>query len=306
MADNVQLNSGTGGDVAAADDIGGVKYQRVKLALGADGSFDGDVSASLPMPVVQAGVATSANQATEIASLASIDSKLSGALNVTGSTVGIVGNVEVTNDVGNPLPVSGTVTANAGTNLNTSALALEAGHLASIDAKDFATQTTLALIKTDVDKIPADPAREGGNLATLTTKDFATQTTLALVKAKTDNIPAQGAAVTAASLPVNIASDQVVPVSAAALPLPSGAATETTLVALSAKIPAQGQAQMIASLPVVIAIDQDSIGDRYARRLAEKSMLEQSEAGQYIFIRHAYERTTVPDRRGCLERGTVR
>lgn len=32
------------------------------------------------------------------------------------------------------VPVSGTVTANAGTNLNTSALALEAGHLATIDA----------------------------------------------------------------------------------------------------------------------------------------------------------------------------
>jgi hypothetical protein len=38
MADNVQLNLGTAGDVAAADDIAGVKYQRVKLSLGADGS----------------------------------------------------------------------------------------------------------------------------------------------------------------------------------------------------------------------------------------------------------------------------
>lgn len=42
-------------------------------------------------------------------------------------------------------PVSGTLTCNAGTNLNTSALALESGgNLATIAAKDFATQTTLA------------------------------------------------------------------------------------------------------------------------------------------------------------------
>lgn len=38
MADNVTLNSGTGGATAAADDIGGVHYQRVKISLGADGS----------------------------------------------------------------------------------------------------------------------------------------------------------------------------------------------------------------------------------------------------------------------------
>lgn len=38
MADNTQINVGAGGDVIASDDIGGVKYQRVKLACGADGS----------------------------------------------------------------------------------------------------------------------------------------------------------------------------------------------------------------------------------------------------------------------------
>jgi hypothetical protein len=38
MADNTTLNSGSGGDVIATDDISGVKYQRVKLALGADGA----------------------------------------------------------------------------------------------------------------------------------------------------------------------------------------------------------------------------------------------------------------------------
>lgn len=38
MADNITLNSGSGGSVVASDDIGGVHFQRVKLALGADGT----------------------------------------------------------------------------------------------------------------------------------------------------------------------------------------------------------------------------------------------------------------------------
>ena len=50
MADNTTLNAGTGGDVIASDDIGGVKFQRTKLALGIDGVFDGDVSATNPLP----------------------------------------------------------------------------------------------------------------------------------------------------------------------------------------------------------------------------------------------------------------
>jgi hypothetical protein len=45
------------------------------------------------------------------------------------------------------------------------------------------------------------------------------------IKNNTANIPAKGAATTANSTPVNIASDQTVPVSASSLPLPSGAST---------------------------------------------------------------------------------
>lgn len=52
MADNTELNPGSGGDIAAADDIAGVKYQRVKFTLGADGVNDGDVSSANPMPIV--------------------------------------------------------------------------------------------------------------------------------------------------------------------------------------------------------------------------------------------------------------
>jgi len=50
MADNITTNPGTGGDTLAADDIGGVKYPRTKLVIGADGVNGGDVSAANPLP----------------------------------------------------------------------------------------------------------------------------------------------------------------------------------------------------------------------------------------------------------------
>lgn len=52
MADNTTLNPGSGGDVIASDDIGGVKHQRVKIEYGVDGSAT-DVSPAFPLPVVQ-------------------------------------------------------------------------------------------------------------------------------------------------------------------------------------------------------------------------------------------------------------
>lgn len=51
MSDNTTTNPGSGGDIIATDDVSGVKFQRVKLALGADGQFDGDVCDALPMPI---------------------------------------------------------------------------------------------------------------------------------------------------------------------------------------------------------------------------------------------------------------
>ena len=49
MADNVGYTPGTGA-IVAADDIGGVLHQRVKIGVGADGEAT-DVSSTNPMPV---------------------------------------------------------------------------------------------------------------------------------------------------------------------------------------------------------------------------------------------------------------
>ena len=65
MADNIQLNTGSGGDVFAADDISSVKYPRTKLTIGADGVNDGDVSASNPLPVdISTGLVSTDNSTT--------------------------------------------------------------------------------------------------------------------------------------------------------------------------------------------------------------------------------------------------
>lgn len=53
MADNVQLNLGAGGVIAAADDVGGFLFQRIKLIHGADGVNAGDVATANPLPVAQ-------------------------------------------------------------------------------------------------------------------------------------------------------------------------------------------------------------------------------------------------------------
>jgi hypothetical protein len=55
MADNVAITPGTGATVAA-DDIGGVLHQRVKISAGADGSAT-DVSAASPLPSTSYGAA---------------------------------------------------------------------------------------------------------------------------------------------------------------------------------------------------------------------------------------------------------
>ena len=55
MPDNVTIKDGAGANsVIASDDIGGVNYQRVKIALGADGTAV-DASASNPVPTAEVG-----------------------------------------------------------------------------------------------------------------------------------------------------------------------------------------------------------------------------------------------------------
>lgn len=65
MADNIGYTPGAGATIAA-DDVGGVLYQRVKLAAGPDGSAT-DVSEQTPLPVAAYGELIEAIQAMRMA-----------------------------------------------------------------------------------------------------------------------------------------------------------------------------------------------------------------------------------------------
>jgi len=147
--------------------------------------------------------------------------------------------------------------------------ATEAGHLATIDAKVPAlgqalAATSVPIVLTAAQVAALTPpaaivgfALEAGHLATLDTKT-----------------PALGQALAAASVPVVLTAAQVTtltplasvgvnnfpatqPVSAASLPLPTGAATEAGhLATIDTKTPTLGQALATASAPVVLPTAQ--------------------------------------------------
>ena len=136
--------------------------------------------------------------------------------------------------------VTGTVTANAGTNLNTSLLALD-----STVAKDASLTTLNASVNTLL-----KPA-----------------STLAAVTAITNTVTIKADTAVNQTNPLKVDGSAITqPISAAALPLPTGASTSanqtTTNASLSSidtKTPALGQSTMAASSPVTIASNQSAI-----------------------------------------------
>lgn len=112
MADNYTANPGSGGDTFAAADIGGVKFARVKLTLGAGGVNDGDVSAANPVPifgVVSGAVTANAGSGTMAVSGPLTDAQLrAGAVPITKTDSSASGNITTQN-----LVPAGAATANS-------------------------------------------------------------------------------------------------------------------------------------------------------------------------------------------------
>jgi hypothetical protein len=165
MADNTTLNTGSGGDalvtreISHAGDTAKLSGSFLMGVSGTEGSYtagaiDGDATNGLDVDVTRSalpsGASTSAKQDTANTALAAIQTAveiIDDAVAAEGAALGkgvlLQGddgtdrtNVLVDTDghlqvdvlgVGGTVTVSGSVTANAGTNLNTSALALEAG-----------------------------------------------------------------------------------------------------------------------------------------------------------------------------------
>jgi len=187
--------------VNLADPETPTNYQRV----GSNGAYvDVRNVVSLPLPT---GASTAALQTSGNASLTSIDTKLpsldSGYVPVTIKN----SSIEISNDAGNPVPVSGTFWQ------------------ATQPVSGTFWQAT-------------QPVSGTFWQATQPVSGTFWQTTQ----------PVSGTFWQATQ-----------PVSAVSLPLPTGAATESTLSALSAKFSALGQATMAASVPVVLASNHSDI-----------------------------------------------
>lgn len=114
MADNVTITAGTGTTVAA-DDIGGVLHQRVKISVGADG-VGADVSSSAPMPVTLAN--TGAN-ATPVSTTALAATRPTGTTMQSGAVANGNGtNLAVTGYGTALLSITASVTMSGGTTIN--------------------------------------------------------------------------------------------------------------------------------------------------------------------------------------------
>jgi len=106
-------------------------------------------------------------------------------VDASGNVVGIVqdGSVYRLQQIGKLLDASGSQINPAKEDGNLATL------LSAFNAEDFATQTTLALIKAKTDNLPSDPSREGGKLTALETILTAIRDT-AGVKKIVDALPA--------------------------------------------------------------------------------------------------------------------
>ena len=180
MADNVTLDTMSGGDTVAADDISGVKYQRVKLTLGADGVNDNDVASGNPIPaVLTAGTAAfgklAANSGVDIGDVdvLTLPSDPLGANADAAVTAGSTGSISgklrqmssdidaVKTAVEGTLGVSGTVTANLSTTDNTVLDNIEAG----ID--ELKTSIVLAAGTNAIGKLAANSGVDIGDVDVL-------------------------------------------------------------------------------------------------------------------------------------------
>jgi len=187
MADNVAVTEGSGKTIAS-DEITGVNYQRIKLIHGAEGVNDGDVATANPLPVAQTGpLPAGTNAIGKLAANSGVD----------------IGDVDVTSSA---LPTGAATSAKQDTG-NTSLGNLDT-KVGEVQASPTAN-TVLGRLK---DLLTGIVLAAGTNLIGKVGIDQTTPGTTNKVSLGSDTVKTDGSAVTQ-------------PVSAASLPLPTGAAT---------------------------------------------------------------------------------
>lgn len=202
-------------------------------------------------------------------------------VDVTGSTVGIVGSVEVVNDVGNPLPVSGTVAVSnfPGSQPVTGPLTdaqLRATPVPVSGGADHAL--TFAGDKVDVSGSSGvgvtGPLTDAQLRATPVPVSGGADHALTFAG---DKVDASGSSVSVSNFPASteIANDvgNPIPMSAASLPLPAGAATDANLSALLGTLSTAPGANTVLERLQQIGAKIDASGKVYATEATMQKLL---------------------------------
>lgn len=112
MPDNINITPGVGAAIAA-DDVGGVLHQQVKLTLGGDGVSEGSVSSGNPLPIAAVGELIEALEAVRYrlgalaSAMATISPDVSGKMRAILSTDSTLGTVSSVTGVGTVTSVTG-------------------------------------------------------------------------------------------------------------------------------------------------------------------------------------------------------
>lgn len=184
MSDNVAISPGVGATVAT-DDVGGVQYQRIKVAHGADGSAT-DTSTAAPFPVTLANTGANAT-----------------AVKVDGSgatqPVSIASAVPVTDNSGS-LTVDGSVTVTQATGSNLHAV-VDSGTITTVTNVVHVDDNTASLT---VDAPVATPVfvrlSDGASAIATLPVSLATAPSTAVTNAGTFVVQENGSALTALQL----------------------------------------------------------------------------------------------------------
>ena len=227
--------------ITLADPETPTNYQRV----GSNGAYvDVRNVVSLPLPT---GASTSALQTSGNASLTSIDTKLP---SLDGGYVPVTiknSSIEISNDAGNPVPVSGTF--------------WQATQPVSGTFWQATQPVSFTRLSSGADSVTANIGTTNGLALDITVNSLLKpSSTLSAVSTITNTVTVKADTLVNQTNAFKVDGSAVTqPVSAVSLPLPIGAATESTLSSLSAKFSALGQATMAASVPVVLASNHSDI-----------------------------------------------
>ncbi len=227
--------------VNLADPETPTNYQRV----GSNGAYvDVRNVVSLPLPT---GASTAALQTSGNASLTSIDTKLP---SLDGGYVPVTiknSSIEISNDAGNPVPVSGTF--------------WQATQPVSGTFWQATQPVSFTRLSSGTDSVTANIGTTNGLALDITVDSLLKpSSTLSAVSTITNTVTVKADTLVNQTNAFKVDGSAVTqPVSAVSLPLPTGAATESTLSSLSTKFSALGQTTMSASVPVVLASNHSDI-----------------------------------------------